>query len=123
MPTSLPPWLWLAGCLLLGLFLCLLLGLLCHDRWCKAMCRRRDLLAQLAERERLACDVHDALLQGMQGILLSFQSVGQRFPAGSAERAAIEHLLDQGDAALADGRQRLQALRPPAKNEAAKNAS
>jgi len=103
-----------------------MLGLLCHDRWCKAMCRRRALLAELAqvaERERLVCDVHDALLQGMQGILLSLQSVGQRFPAGSAERAAIEHLLDQGDAALADGRQRLQALRPPAKNAAAKNAS
>ena len=118
MPTFLPPWLWLTGGLLLGLSLCLVLGLLCHDRWCQAMGRRRALLAQLAqlaERERLASDVHDALLQGMQGILLSFQSVGQRFPAGSAERAAIEHLLDQGDAALADGRQRLQALRSATK--------
>lgn len=105
----------LAPCLLLCLTLCVLLGWL-WPCWRGAVRRHRDLQAQLAERERLAADVHDSLLQGMQGMLLSFQSVGQRLPPGSAERAAIEHILDQGDAALADGRLRLQALQ--ALNEA-----
>ncbi|KQQ47209.1 hypothetical protein ASF61_00705 [Duganella sp. Leaf126] len=116
MPTYFPPWLWLTASVLAGW----LLGVLSYERWCKAMRARRALLARqaelayLAEQEREACAIHDALLQGMQGILLSFQSVGQRLPSGCAERAAIERLLDQGDAALADGRQRLQALRTPA---------
>jgi len=106
--APLPPGL-LAGCLLLCLLLCLVLGCLVPC-WRGAVRRHRDLQAQLAERERLAADVYDSLLQGMQGMMLSFQSVGQRLPEGSAERAAIEHILDQGDAALADGRLRLHAL-------------
>jgi hypothetical protein len=99
----------LAGCVLLCLLLCVVLCWL-WPCWRRAVRHHRHLQAQLAERERLAAGVHDSLLQGMQGMLLSFQSVGQRLPAGSAERAAIEHILDQGDAALADGRLRLQAL-------------
>lgn len=96
--------------LLLGLLAeCLLLGLLLA--WRRRLVRRRAaLLVQLAERERLAASAHDSLLQGMQGILLSIQSIGQRLPAASAERAAIEHILDQGDAALAEGRQQWLAL-------------
>jgi signal transduction histidine kinase len=105
----------LAGCLLLCLLLCVVLGWL-WPCWRRAVRRHRELQARLAERERLAAEVHDSLLQGMQGMLLSFQSVGQRLPAGSTERAAIEHILDQGDAALAEGRLRLQALQ--ALNEA-----
>ena len=96
-------------CLLLCGLLCLVLGWL-WPCWRRAVRRHRHLQAQLAERERLAAEVHDSLLQGMQGMLLSFQSVGQRLPPGSAERAAIEHILDQGDAALAEGRLRLHAL-------------
>lgn len=83
---------------------CLLLGLLLA--WRRRLARRHAaLLAALAERERITASAHDSLLQGMQGILLSIHSVGQRLPATSAERAAIEHILDQGDAALAEGRQ------------------
>lgn len=90
-------------------FVCLL-SLVC---WRRTARRHAAALAELARREQVAEDVHDSLLQGMQGVLLSVQIVGERLPAGSPERIAIEHLLDQGDAALADGRQQLLALRRP----------
>jgi signal transduction histidine kinase len=98
-----------------GLALCLLcfVCLLSLGCWRRTARRHACALAELARREQVAEDVHDSLLQGMQGVLLSVQIVGERLPAGSPERIAIEHLLDQGDAALADGRQQLLALRRP----------
>ncbi|MBV6322259.1 hypothetical protein [Duganella violaceipulchra] len=66
---------------------------------------------RLAERERATAAVQDALLQAMQGLILRFQSVGHRLPEGSAERAAIDAILDQADEALAEARNRMAALR------------
>nr|WP_315394742.1 SDR family NAD(P)-dependent oxidoreductase [uncultured Duganella sp.] len=51
---------------------------------------------------RAAVNVEDACLEAMQGLLLGFHNIGQRLPAGNAERAAIERLLDQGDAVIAE---------------------
>lgn len=70
-------------------------------------------LRLLAERARAATGLHDTLLQSMQGLILCFQGVGHRLAAGSAERATIEHILDQADAVLAEGRHQILALRLP----------
>lgn len=99
---------------MLGLILeCLLLGV--FFRICLRNIARRyeSRLKQLEERERVAFDLHDTLLQSMQGVLLRVQSVGQRLPGGSAERDTIEAILDQADEVLADGRHQVLALRTP----------
>ncbi|MES2161942.1 MAG: hypothetical protein V4476_12365 [Pseudomonadota bacterium] len=88
----------------------LLLGVLLAGL-CAAVRRHRRLLARMAERERATAAVQDALLQAMQGLILRFQSVGHRLPEGSAERAAIDAILDQADEALAEARNRMAALR------------
>lgn len=99
---------------MLGLLLeCLLLGVL--FRLClRHVARRYEArLKQLEERERVAFALHDMLLQGMQGVLLRVQSVGQRLGDGSAERDTIETILDQADEVLAEGRHQVLALRMP----------
>lgn len=78
---------------------------------CAAVRRRRRRLARTAERERAMAAVQDTLLQAMQGLILRFQSVSHRLPEGSAERAAIDAILDQADEALAEARNRMAALR------------
>ncbi len=94
----------------------LLLGVLLAGLGAAARRRRRRLarmarMARMAERERAMAAVQDTLLQAMQGLILRFQSVGHRLPDGSAERAAIDAILDQADEALAEARNRMAALR------------
>jgi signal transduction histidine kinase len=69
--------------------------------------------ALLAERERVATGLHDTLLQSMQGLILRFQGVSHRLAADSPQRATIEHILDQADDVLAEGRHQILALRMP----------
>lgn len=83
--------------------------------FCAHRLRRRyeARLRLLAERERVATGLHDTLLQSMQGMILRFQGVGQRLATDSPERATIEHILDQADEVLAEGRHQILALRLP----------
>ena len=67
--------------------------------------------AQLAERERIARELHDTLLQGFQGLMLRFQSVVEQLPRGDRVRASLEGALERADDVLLDGRDRVRALR------------
>lgn len=69
--------------------------------------------ARISERERIARDLHDTLLQGVHGLMLRLQAVADRFPVGQAERTLIERALDRADAVLAEGRNSVHALRSP----------
>ena len=66
---------------------------------------------RIAERERIARELHDTLLQGFQGLVLRFQSIANRVPAGDALRAPIEDALTRADGVLAEGRARVRELR------------
>jgi signal transduction histidine kinase len=110
----LPPFIHSPLFFMLGLLLlCLLLGAIARSCLRRAARRYQARLAQLEARERDAAVLHDMLLQSMQGILLRVQSVGQRLPGDSAERATIDTILDQADEVLAEGRQQVLALRMP----------
>ncbi len=69
---------------------------------------------RIAERERIARELHDTLLQSFQGVVLFFQSLADRIPPDSALRTPIEKGLDHADAALAEGRDRVRELRSEA---------
>jgi ligand-binding sensor domain-containing protein/signal transduction histidine kinase len=66
---------------------------------------------RLDERERIARDLHDTLLQSVQGLILKFHAVAIQMPAGSAGREALEKTLDHADDVLTEGRDRLRNLR------------
>ena len=67
--------------------------------------------AQLAERERIARELHDTLLQGFHGLMLRFQSVVELLPRGDRARATLEEALERADDVLIDGRDRVRFLR------------
>jgi signal transduction histidine kinase len=65
---------------------------------------------RLAERTRIARELHDTLLQGFQALLLHFQAANYQLPPGSAKEA-LEKALDRADQAIAEGRDAIQNLR------------
>jgi signal transduction histidine kinase len=69
------------------------------------------LAVQLAERERIARELHDALLQSVGGLILRFQTAAERIPQNDPTRQMLEEALKQSDEVLAEGRERLLELR------------
>jgi signal transduction histidine kinase len=65
---------------------------------------------RLAERTRIARELHDTLLQSFQGLMLHFQTVNELLPAGKAKEA-LEKALDRADQAIIEGREAIQNLR------------
>lgn len=67
--------------------------------------------AQIGERERIARELHDTLLQGMQGLMLRFQAAANAIPAGSRAHELLERALERADDVILDARDRVRALR------------
>jgi signal transduction histidine kinase len=65
---------------------------------------------RLAERNRIARELHDTLLQSFQGLMLHFQTVHDALPSGQA-RDTLEMALNRADQALVEGREAIQNLR------------
>ncbi|MET0543285.1 MAG: triple tyrosine motif-containing protein [Variovorax sp.] len=72
---------------------------------------RGRLEARLAERERIARELHDTLLQGIQGLILRFQVATDRIPSGEPARELMEKSLDRADRLLAESRDKVKDLR------------
>lgn len=66
---------------------------------------------RLEERERIARDLHDTLLQSVQGLILKFHAVLKQIPGDMPAHKALEKTLDHADEVLAEGRARIQNLR------------
>src|SRR5258708_32877802 len=65
---------------------------------------------RLAERTRIARELHDTLLQRFQGLMLHFQAVNDGLPPGNAKEA-LEKALNRADQAIAESREAIQNLR------------
>ena len=66
---------------------------------------------RMAERERIARELHDTLLQGVQGLILKIQAVTEEIPPDSPARQKMEQALDRADDVLIEGRDRVKDLR------------
>jgi len=66
---------------------------------------------RLAERERIARDLHDTLLQSIQGLLLRFQALAYELPPGNSFRVRLENALSQTREAVVEARESVQHLR------------
>src|SRR5262249_18846855 len=70
---------------------------------------RHRMEGRLEERERIARDLHDTLLQSVQGLILKFHAVSRQ--CDEPVRQAIEKTLDHADEVMAEGRDRVRNLR------------
>jgi signal transduction histidine kinase len=68
---------------------------------------------RLAERDRIARELHDTLLQGVQGLILRFQAATDIIPANEPAREAMERTLERADELLGESRARVKDLRDP----------
>jgi len=101
---------WFAGlCALAALALLGSLYTLRLRQLAARMATQRD--ARLQERERIARELHDTLLQSTQGLILSFQGFALQLPPASPMRERMETTLDRADQILADARGRVLDLR------------
>ena len=66
---------------------------------------------RLDERERIARELHDTLLQSVQGLVLHVHAALLKLPAEATARLQIESALRQADDVLGEGRKRIRDLR------------
>ncbi|PTL80714.1 sensor histidine kinase [Vitiosangium sp. GDMCC 1.1324] len=98
------------------LALCVLAGL--GVLWLLYVLRLREMTARVrqrleerhAERERIARELHDTLLQGIQGLMLRLQAISANLPQGE-HREGLERAMDRADDVLVEGRDRVRGLR------------
>lgn len=80
----------------------------------RAAARQNERLRErMAERERIARELHDTLLQGVHGLTLRFQKVANRMAAQDPNRALMEAELERADRLIIEGRDRVLELRSP----------
>ena len=70
--------------------------------------RSRD--EALRERERISREMHDTLLQGVQGLVLRFQTAADSIPPDLPARRMMDEALERADQVLVEGRDRVVAL-------------
>jgi signal transduction histidine kinase len=115
--TVLPPWRDLWWVRLAGLALVLAAGATAY-RLRLAQINRRYAIRfeeRIAERTRIARDIHDSLLQGFQGLILQLQAIRNILP-DQAQKAAemLDLALDRADSAVIEGRDTVNELRSSA---------
>lgn len=67
---------------------------------------------RVAERTRIARDLHDTMLQSFQALLLRFQAVIRMLPDRPADaRRTLEDAVDRASQAITEGRDAVQGLR------------
>jgi ligand-binding sensor domain-containing protein/signal transduction histidine kinase len=72
---------------------------------------RARLEERFSERERIARELHDTVLQGAYGLILRFQAVAERMPSSDPTRNSIEDTLVRAERVIAEGRMRVDGLR------------
>jgi len=73
---------------------------------------RHRLEGRFDERERIARELHDTLLQSFQGVLLLFQAARNRLEAHPSEAISTwDTALDKGSQAITEARNEIQGLR------------
>ena len=72
---------------------------------------KAQMYERISERERIARDLHDTFFQGIQGLLLRFQTGTSALPAFEPVRPMFEDLLKQSDQVMHEGRELVLDLR------------
>ncbi|WP_085316699.1 sensor histidine kinase [Derxia lacustris] len=89
------------------------LGWLAHEWRMRRRCARirERIEARLLERERIARELHDTLMQSTLALSMQLQASLELLPPGDPLRSDFARALDQADATLTEARERVQDLR------------
>jgi signal transduction histidine kinase/ligand-binding sensor domain-containing protein len=68
---------------------------------------------RMAERERIARELHDTLLQGTQALILNVHAAANRIPTDQPVREMLDRTLERANRVMIEGRDRIQDLRIP----------
>ena len=71
---------------------------------------------RMQERERIARDLHDTFFQGIQGLLLRFNTGTTQLRQDEPARAIFEEALQQSDGVMLEGRELVLDLRSPTRD-------
>jgi signal transduction histidine kinase/ligand-binding sensor domain-containing protein len=66
---------------------------------------------RLAERDRIAREIHDTLLQGAEGLILKVHAVVSKLPPDDDNRRVLENSIDRAGELVSEGRDRIIDLR------------
>ena len=95
-------------------FVPLCVAALAFAGWSGYRLRIRRLQAQfdliLAERGRIARELHDTLIQGFAGVTMAMQALASRLPTSGA-RAMLEEIVDDAGQSMREARRSLAGLR------------
>lgn len=83
-----------------------------HEQWHRELPVRLD--ERQRERERVARELHDSLLQGLLGVSLQLQAAAGQVQANSPSRAALDHVVVGMQHVIDDARRVLLGLRSSA---------
>lgn len=97
-------------CAVLALLLMLAIAWRLRTRHVAGRLRAR-LEERYRERERIARELHDTLLQGTQGLILRLHAASRSLPCDDPRRLELEHAVDLAEDALLEGRERVNGLR------------
>jgi len=97
--------------------LLLWLGLTMRVRYVAAQIKLR-VEERANERVRIARELHDTLLQGIQGLLLCFHAAAAKVPPESESKRALDKALATADRMILEGRDRIHRLRSQRLNSA-----
>jgi len=70
-----------------------------------------SLRERVSERERIARELHDTLLQSVQSLILHIHAAAMKLPPRDAARLQLEAALQQADDVVDEGRGRIRELR------------
>ena len=107
-PTLSQTWWFRSACVLVFLGLLMALYRLRLRRFTQQYNMRLE--ARVAERTRIARELHDTLLQSFHGLLLRFQTVSNLLPEGPTKQK-LDSAIDQAAQAITEGRDAVQQLR------------
>jgi signal transduction histidine kinase/ligand-binding sensor domain-containing protein len=109
---------WFRG--LCALVLAALLWLLVQMRINRVTSQLQARLAERSdERERIARELHDTLLQSLFGVMLQFHAIADRLSSENPARQVIAETLTRADAVMQEGRERVRNLRTRQSNSGA----
>jgi signal transduction histidine kinase len=72
---------------------------------------REKLEARMSERERIARELHDTLLQGVQGLIMKINAASLQMREHEPARETLDQALDAAEQVLVEGRDRVASLR------------
>jgi hypothetical protein len=102
--------LWVQGLFVLTILLLAWIAISLRVRYVSAAIRMRA-EERADERIRIARELHDTLLQGVQGLLLSFHVAAEKVPIDHESKPALERALSTADRIIVEGRNRVSRLR------------